>query len=340
MSNSYKNRIGNNLNRRKLTIVSQTANEMIVDVERADSIEQGNEGTPITASTLNSFEDRIATAESNSSVALSNASTALSNSTSAVSDASTALSNSTQALSAANSAYSTVQTLESQIGERGAIVKVNNVAQTEINFSSDPQTQLDTKTNVKVNNSHISELNFTSDPQTQLNGKQNTLIFDTSPTSQSTNMVRSGAIYSALYNGSIPTVNVYDATITNTSKNVTSNGHVLVTKTRSKRILEFYFNTINMSNFLDKDVNTSCLIQTVIPALSNVNSGYFLGVILSQTNASVTNDYMNSHSAQSGNISSFASSNTAFACTVTMRRAYSESNQYACLVVKIVEELL
>ena len=145
MSNLYKNRIGNNLNRRKLTIVSQTPNEMIVDVERADSIEQGNEGTPITASTLNSFEDRIATAESNSSVALSNASTALSNSTSAVSDASTALSNSTQALSAANSAYSTVQTLESQIGERGAIVKVNNVAQTEINFSSEPQTQIDSK---------------------------------------------------------------------------------------------------------------------------------------------------------------------------------------------------
>ena len=32
-SEQFSNRTGNNLNRRKLTIVSQTANEMIVDVE-------------------------------------------------------------------------------------------------------------------------------------------------------------------------------------------------------------------------------------------------------------------------------------------------------------------
>lgn len=144
-SNVFKNRTGSNLNRRKLTIVSQTANEMIVDVERADSVQSGNEGTPITASTLNSFEDRISLAESNSSTAFSNANTALSASNSAETKATTALSNSQQALTTANNAAEIVQTLENQIGDRGAIVRVNNVAQTEINFSSDPQAQLNSK---------------------------------------------------------------------------------------------------------------------------------------------------------------------------------------------------
>lgn len=147
MSNRFQNRTGSNLNRKKLTIISQTANEMIVDVERADTVEQQNQGTVISATVMNDFEDRMSSAETNSSTALSNANSALSASSSADTKATTALSNSQQALSTANSAQQAVQTLASQVSDRGAVVKFNNVSQTEVNFSSDPQIQIDNKLN-------------------------------------------------------------------------------------------------------------------------------------------------------------------------------------------------
>lgn len=52
-------------------------------------------------------------------------------------------------------------------------VKVNNQVVNELNFTSDPQSQLNSlntnKTSVKVNGVQQTELNFTSDPQTQIN---------------------------------------------------------------------------------------------------------------------------------------------------------------------------
>lgn len=65
-SNLFQNRSGTNLNRRKLTIVSQTANEMIVDVERADNVQAGNEGTPLNATTFNDINSRIEILENQS----------------------------------------------------------------------------------------------------------------------------------------------------------------------------------------------------------------------------------------------------------------------------------
>ena len=53
LTNPFMNRTGENLNRRKLTIISQTPNEMIVDIARADNLDTEN-GTKIDADTLNS----------------------------------------------------------------------------------------------------------------------------------------------------------------------------------------------------------------------------------------------------------------------------------------------
>ena len=54
----FADRVGNNLNRRKLTIVSQTPNEMVVDVTRDDS-DITSEGSKLTASKLNEVFNEI-----------------------------------------------------------------------------------------------------------------------------------------------------------------------------------------------------------------------------------------------------------------------------------------
>lgn len=54
----FTDRVGSNLNRRKLSIVSQTPNEMIVDVFRADG-DVTSEGTKLTASKLNEVFNEI-----------------------------------------------------------------------------------------------------------------------------------------------------------------------------------------------------------------------------------------------------------------------------------------
>lgn len=53
-------------NRKKLTIVSQVGNELIVDVEMAD--QPSVVGTPINASVLNSINQKIPTFELNGTV--------------------------------------------------------------------------------------------------------------------------------------------------------------------------------------------------------------------------------------------------------------------------------
>lgn len=52
-------RQGSNLNRRKLKVISQTPDEIIVDIERADNIVGGREGTRISADTLNTYFNDI-----------------------------------------------------------------------------------------------------------------------------------------------------------------------------------------------------------------------------------------------------------------------------------------
>lgn len=69
------------------------------------------------------------------------------------------------------------QGIQGETGPQGltgpTAVKVNNQLVNELNFTSDPQSQLNSlntnKTSVKVNGAQQAEVNFTSDPQAQLN---------------------------------------------------------------------------------------------------------------------------------------------------------------------------
>ena len=54
---TFNDRQGTNLNRKRLTIISQTPTEIIADIERADNPTQ--EGTKINASVFNNFENLL-----------------------------------------------------------------------------------------------------------------------------------------------------------------------------------------------------------------------------------------------------------------------------------------
>lgn len=73
----FKDRKSQNPNRRKLKIVSQGPNEIIADIERADT-NVTEPGTPINAKLLNDWNTAITTAESNASSAVSKANSAVS----------------------------------------------------------------------------------------------------------------------------------------------------------------------------------------------------------------------------------------------------------------------
>ena len=148
----FQDRQGSNLNRKKLRIVSQTADEIIVDVERADSPTQ--EGTPINASTMNQFQQEINTSNTNASNAVtvansasSNASNAVTTANNAETKATTALSKAETAITTANQAKAKADYVEEQLADRGTTIKVNGVSQTEVNFTSEPQEQIDNKLN-------------------------------------------------------------------------------------------------------------------------------------------------------------------------------------------------
>lgn len=80
----FKDRVGTNLNRKRIKIISQTPTEIIADVERADTITE--EGTQINASIFNTFQTDINTANNNASQALSLANNAITEASKAVSD--------------------------------------------------------------------------------------------------------------------------------------------------------------------------------------------------------------------------------------------------------------
>ena len=142
----FQNRQGSNLNRKRLRIVSQTAEEIIADVERADN--PTVEGTPIDATVMNQFQSEIDTANSNASTAVSTASTAASNAASALSTANAASQTASTAASTASDAKTKADYVETQLADRGATVKFNGVTQTEVNFDSDPQTQINSKLSI------------------------------------------------------------------------------------------------------------------------------------------------------------------------------------------------
>ncbi len=191
----FVDRVSTHRNRRKLTIISQSPNEMIVDVERADSATIN--GSIISADTLNDFQDEIDTANSYASSAFSTANSAnttaqtastAANSanqtaTSADTKATTALSNSQTAVTTANEAKAKALEVESKLADRGATIKINGTSQTEINFTSDPQTQISNEVTARTNadnnlqsqitNEATTRQNIDSSLQAQINAKLN-----------------------------------------------------------------------------------------------------------------------------------------------------------------------
>ena len=121
---TFQNRQGTNLNRRRLTIISQTPTEIIADIERADNATI--EGTKIDASVFNTFQDSINSANSNATNALANSTSAISTANQASNDASNALSVANSASNTANSANTSASTANTNANS--ALTKANTNA--------------------------------------------------------------------------------------------------------------------------------------------------------------------------------------------------------------------
>ena len=113
VNNYFKDRESNHSNRRKLKIVTQTPDEIIVDVERLDD-STGEYGTPVNAATFNEIFAQITAAE------------------------------------------------------KGSVVEVKNVngeyEAKDIQFDSDPQTQITNEANTRANMDNNLQWNWIDDP--------------------------------------------------------------------------------------------------------------------------------------------------------------------------------
>ena len=101
--------------------------------------------------TANTALANSSTALSKSSEAITNSSTALTNSTNALTKATTALTNSEQAISDSTYAKNKADEVESKLADRGATIKIGTTSVTEVTFTSDPQTQINTINNTNSN---------------------------------------------------------------------------------------------------------------------------------------------------------------------------------------------
>ncbi len=106
----FRNRQSTNPNRRRLTIIEQQGNEMLVDMSRADT-NVTEEGTPLNADVLNQWNRSVDESESRSTNAVNTANQANTKSDNALSKATTAESNSTAAKNSAASALNQVNAL-------------------------------------------------------------------------------------------------------------------------------------------------------------------------------------------------------------------------------------
>lgn len=142
----FKNRESHFPNRRKIKIISQNANEILADVEMAD--EPTEEGTPVTAQILSSWQNAIVesntiaeaanttanTAESNSESAINTANTANINSNTAVNTANEANTKSDNAVLVANNANATAENaLRTVVEKQGTVVTENGIYQPTFN---------------------------------------------------------------------------------------------------------------------------------------------------------------------------------------------------------------
>lgn len=127
----FQNRQGTNLNRKRLTIISQTPTEIIADIERADNPTQ--EGTKIDASVFNAFQASIDTANTNANNALTNSATAISTANQISSDATSALTTANAANTNASSALTKATTNATNISN--AVARIQALENSKPTFS-------------------------------------------------------------------------------------------------------------------------------------------------------------------------------------------------------------
>ena len=139
----FKDRQGQNLNRKKIKIISQTPTEIIADIERYDDATE--EGTLINANVFNTFQAQIDQASIKASSALSNVNDANNKSDEAKINANEALTKAKTALSNSETAINKASQLENALADRGATVYVGEEAKSTIYFDADPQIQLNNK---------------------------------------------------------------------------------------------------------------------------------------------------------------------------------------------------
>ncbi len=113
----FKNRKGQNPNRRKLTILEQRGNEIIADIELADNPKPGDEGTPLNAELFSNFERKVDDFTSRAHTALE------------------------QSIEAINK----INKLESDVADRGATIYVGENTVSSVSFEFDPQLQISSK---------------------------------------------------------------------------------------------------------------------------------------------------------------------------------------------------
>lgn len=136
-------------NRRRIKIVSQTADEIIADVEYADNATEN--GTPINAEKMNKIRTAVINAENNSSQALTTASIANTTAGNADEKADQALTNSQNAVTTANQASGKAdEALTQVVNMQGTKVKVNG--------SLVPEFDADTKVDVSTYNTEKTAL--------------------------------------------------------------------------------------------------------------------------------------------------------------------------------------
>lgn len=161
---NFSNRVSNNTNRKKLKIVEQSDTELIVDVERADD-NVVNVGTKITAETFNAFDERILSAESNS----------------------------TSAKTAAEAAEASAEKAQSIAGQAKVIAEevqkdVSEIAEDMLTLQgemSELETRVDNSVNtITINGEVVHNLAFDSDPQTQLNSKASSSALESETTAR------------------------------------------------------------------------------------------------------------------------------------------------------------
>lgn len=156
----FKDRQGQNLNRKKIKIISQSPTEIIADIERYDSATE--DGTLINANIFNTFQTQIDQAGYEASSALSIVNVANNKSDEAKINASEALTKANTALTNSETALNKATQVENSLADRGATVYVGNEAKASIQFDDDPQTQLNTKLNKNFENL-TSKQNLTND---------------------------------------------------------------------------------------------------------------------------------------------------------------------------------